>query len=136
MQDLVGGRIDYMCDTIQTGAVQANSGTVKGIAVMSPKRVPVVSGLPTTGEQGLAGAEATVWNAYFFPKGTPQPIVRKMNKALGDMLARPDFREKSEALGLALVPPEQRSPEYLAKYLGEEIERWGKVIRAGGISVD
>lgn len=136
MQDLVGGRIDYMCDTIQTGAVQANSGTVKGIAVMSPKRVPVVSNLPTTGEQGLAGAEATVWNAYFFPKGTPQAIVRKMNKALGEMLARSDFREKSEALGLSLVPPEQRSPEYLAKYLGEEIERWGKVIRAGGISVD
>ena len=136
MQDLIGGRIDYMCDTIQTGAVQANSGTVKGIAVMAPKRVPIISGLPTTAEQGLAGAEATVWNAYFFPKGTPQPIVRKMNKALNDMLARSDFREKSEALGLSLVPPEQRSPEYLAKYLGEEIERWGKVIRANGISVD
>ena len=136
MQDLVGGRIDYMCDTIQTGAAQANGGTVKGIAVMAPKRVPIIAGLPTTGEQGLAGAEATVWNAYFFPKGTPQPIVRKMNKALGDMLARSDFREKSEALGLSLVPLEQRSPEYLAKYLGEEIERWGKVIRAGGISVD
>ena len=136
MQDLVGGRIDYMCDTIQTGAVQANAGTVKGIAVMAPKRVPIISGLPTTAEQGLAGAEATVWNGYFFPKGTPQPIVRKMNKALGDMLARADFREKSEALGLSLVPPEQRSSEYLAKYLGEEIERWGKVIRASGISVD
>ena len=136
MQDLIGGRIDYMCDTIQTGAAQANAGTVKGIAVMSPKRVSVVANLPTTGEQGLAGAEATVWNGYFFPKGTPQPIVRKMNKALGDMLARSDFREKSEALGLSLVPPEQRSPEYFAKYLGEEIERWGKVIRAGGISVD
>lgn len=136
MQDLIGGRIDYMCDTIQSGAVQANAGTVKGIAVMAPKRVAVVAGLPTTGEQGLAGAEATVWNAYFFPKGTPQPIVRKMNKALGDMLARSDFKEKSEALGLSLVPPEQRSPEYLAKYLGEEIERWDKVIRAGGISVD
>jgi tripartite-type tricarboxylate transporter receptor subunit TctC len=136
MQDLIGGRIDYMCDTIQTGAVQANSGTVKGIAVMSPKRVSIVPNLPTTGEQGLAGAEATVWNGYFFPKGTPQPIVQKMNKALGQMLARSDFREKSEALGLSLVPPEQRSPEYFAKYLGEEIERWGKVIRAGGISVD
>lgn len=136
MQDLIGRRIDYMCDTIQSGAVQANSGTVKGIAVMAPKRVAIVSGLPTTGEQGLAGAEATVWNAYFFPKGTPQPIVRKMNKALGDMLARSDFREKSESLGLSLAPPEQRSPEYLAKYLGEEIKRWGKVIRAGGISVD
>ena len=88
------------------------------------------------GDPRVAGAEATVWNGYFFPKGTPQPIVRKMNKALGDMLARPDFREKSEALGLSLVPPEQRSPEYFAKYLNEEIERWGKVIHAGGISVD
>lgn len=136
MQDLIGKRIDYMCDTIQSGAVQANAGTVKGIAVMAPKRVPIIAGLPTTSEQGLAGAEATVWNAYFFPKGTPQPIVQKMNKALGDMLARSDFKEKSEALGLSLVPPEQRSPEYLAKYLGEEIERWDKVIRAGGISVD
>ena len=135
MQDLIGGRIDYMCDTIQTGAVQANSGTVKGIAVMSPKRVPVASGLPTTGEQGLDGAEATVWNGYFFPKGTPQPIVRKMNKALGDMLARSDFREKSEALGLSLVPPEQRSPEYFAKYLGEKIELWEKDPR-GRVNVD
>jgi tripartite-type tricarboxylate transporter receptor subunit TctC len=136
MQDLIGGRIDYMCDTIQSGAVQANAGTVKAIALMAPKRATVVAGLPTTGEQGLAGAEATVWNAYFFPKGTPQPIVQKMNKALGAMLARADFKEKSEALGLSLVPPEQRSPEYLAKYLGEEIDRWDKVIHAGGISVD
>lgn len=136
MQDLVGQRIDYMCDTIQTGAAQANAGTVKGIAVMAPKRVSVVANLPTTGEQGLKGAEATVWNAYFFPKGTPEPIVRKMNEALGKMLARADFKEKSEALGLSIVPPEQRSPEYLAKYLNEEIERWGKVIHAGGISVD
>jgi tripartite-type tricarboxylate transporter receptor subunit TctC len=136
MQDLIGGRIDYMCDTIQTGAAQANSGTVKAIAVMSPKRVSVVSNLATTSEQGLPGAEATVWNAFFFPKGTPQSIVRKMNKALNDMMERPDFRERSEGMGLSIVPPEQRSPEYLAKYLPEEIERWGKVIRAGGISVD
>ena len=136
MQDLIGGRIDYMCDTIQSGAVQANAGTVKGIAVMSPKRVSVVAGLGTTGEQGLAGAEATVWNGYFFPKGTPEPIVRKMNKALGEMLARPDFKAKSESLGLSIVPPEQRTPEYFAKYLGEEIERWRKVIHAAGISIN
>jgi tripartite-type tricarboxylate transporter receptor subunit TctC len=136
MQDLIGGRIDYMCDTIQTGAAQAKGGTVKGIAVMAPKRVPIIAELATTGEQGLKGVEATVWNAFFFPKGTPEPIVRKMNKALNDMIARPDVRSKLEGLGLEIVPIEQRSPEYLAKLLPQEIERWGKVIKATGISVD
>ena len=136
MQELIGGRIDYMCDTIQTGVAQVKGGSIKGIAVMSPKRVPIIAVLATTGEQGLQGVEATVWNAFFFPKGTPQPIVRKMNKALGDMMARPDLREKLEALGLSIVPPEQRTPEYLANYLPPEIERWGKVIRASAISMD
>jgi tripartite-type tricarboxylate transporter receptor subunit TctC len=136
MQDLIGGRIDYMCDTIQTGAAQAKGGTVKGIAVMAPKRVPIIADLATTGEQGLRDVESTVWNAFFFPKGTPDPIVRKMNKALNDMIARPDIRSKLEGLGLEIVPPEQRSPEYLAKLLPQEIERWGKVIKATGISVD
>jgi tripartite-type tricarboxylate transporter receptor subunit TctC len=103
---------------------------------MSPKRVPIIAGLATTGEQGLQGVEATVWNAFFFPKGTPQRIVRKMNQALGDMMARPDLREKLEALGLSIVPPEQRTPEYLARFLPEEIERWGKVIRASSVSMD
>jgi len=136
MQDLIGGRIDYMCDTIQTGAAQAKAGTVKGIAVMAPKRVPIIAELPTTGEQGLPGVEATVWNAFFLPKGTPDPIVRRLNKAMSDTVDDPTMRKRLEDLGLEILPPEQRSPEYLAKYLPEEIERWGKVIRAAGISGD
>jgi tripartite-type tricarboxylate transporter receptor subunit TctC len=94
MQDLLGGRIDYMCDTIQTGVEQVKSGTVKGIAVMAHQRVPIIADLATTGEQGLAEVEATVWNAFFFPKGTPELIVRRMNKALGDMVERPDIRQR------------------------------------------
>ncbi|HEY2135873.1 MAG TPA: tripartite tricarboxylate transporter substrate-binding protein [Xanthobacteraceae bacterium] len=136
MQDLIGGRIDYMCDTIQTGAMQANAQTVKGIAVMSPKRVPIIPDLPTTGEQGVADVEATVWNAFFLPKGTPEAIVRRLNKATGEMLDDPATRKRLEEFGLVVVPPEQRTPEYLAKFLPEEIARWGKVIKAAGISAD
>jgi tripartite-type tricarboxylate transporter receptor subunit TctC len=136
MQDLIGERIDYMCDTIQTGATQAKSNTVKGIAVMSAKRVPIIADLATTGEQGLAGVEATVWNAFFLPKGTPEPIVRRLNKAMSDTLDDPATRKRLEAFGLEIVPPEQRTPEYLAKFLPEEIARWGKVIKAAGISAD
>jgi tripartite-type tricarboxylate transporter receptor subunit TctC len=136
MQDLIAGRIDYMCDTIQTGATQAKAQTVKGIAVMSMKRVTIIPDLATTGEQGLAGVEASVWNGFFFPKGTPEPIVRRMNKAMSDTIDNPSVRKRLENLGLEIVPPERRSPEYLAKFLPEEIERWGRVIRAAGISAD
>src|SRR6266545_1807468 len=136
MQDLIGGRVDYMCTTIQSGAVQAKQGTVKGIAVMAEKRAPIIPDLPTTGEQGLAGVEASVWNAFFFPKGTPEPIVRKLNKAMSDMLDDPAIRKRLEELGLEIVPPEHRSPEYLAKFVPQEIERWAKPIREAGISAD
>ena len=136
MQDLVGGRIDFMCDTIQTGAAQAKSQKVKGIAVMSPKRVSIIGDLPTSGEQGLPGVEASVWNAFFMPKGTPDPIVRRMSKAISDMLDDPAVRKRLEDLGLEIATPDRRGPEYLAKLVADETERWGKVVRAAGISGD
>lgn len=133
MQDLVGGRIDYMCDTIQTGAEQARAGAVKGLAVMAPKRVPIID-LPTTGEAGLPGVEATVWNGFFYPKGTPRDIVSKLNKALNIMIERPDVKKRMAELGLEILPPEQRTPEYMAEFLPKDIERWGKVIKEAGLA--
>jgi len=135
-QDLIGGRIDYLCSTIQNGAAQAKQGAVKAIAVMAEKRVPIIRDVATTGEQGLPGVEASVWNAFFFPKGTPEPIVRKLNKAMSDTLDDPAIRRRLEDLGLEIVAPERRTPEYLAKYLPAEIERWAKPIHAAGISAD
>jgi tripartite-type tricarboxylate transporter receptor subunit TctC len=136
LQDVVADRMDYMCTTIQSGAVQAKQGTVKGIAVMAPRRAAIVPDIATTGEQGTANVEATVWNGFFLPKGTPKPIVDKMNKALEQMIARPDTRKKLEDLGLEILPPEQRTPAYHAKFMKEDIERWSKVIKAAGISVN
>src|SRR6476659_6696314 len=136
MQDLIGGRIDYMCATIQSGAAQSREGTVRGIAVMAEKRAPIIPDLATTGEQGLPGVEASVWNAFFLPKGTPDPIVRKLNKAMSDTVDDPAIRKRLEELGLEIASPERRSPEYLAKFLPAEIERWAKPIREGGVSAD
>jgi tripartite-type tricarboxylate transporter receptor subunit TctC len=133
MQDLIGGRLDYMCDTIQTGAEQANGGTVKGIAVMGPTRVSIID-LPTTAEAGLDGVDATVWNGFFYPKGTPREIVLKMNKALNQMVERPEVQKRMAELGLTILPPEQRTPEHLAAFLPKDIERWGKVIRDAGLA--
>ncbi len=135
LQDVIADRIDYMCTTIQSGAVQAKQGTVKGIAVMAPRRASIIPNLATT-EQGLAGVEATVWNGFFFPKGTPKAIVDKMHGAIEKMIARPEIRQKMESLGLEILPPEQRTSAYMAEFLKQDIERWGKVIKAAGIHVD
>jgi len=135
-QDLIAGRLDYMCSTIQTGAALVKQNEVKGIAVMSPRRVGIIPDLPTTGEQGLAGVEASVWNAFFLPAGAPEPIVRKLNKAMSDTVDDPEIRKRLESLGLEIVPPEERTPEYLAKFLPEEVARWGKVVHDAGITAD
>jgi tripartite-type tricarboxylate transporter receptor subunit TctC len=136
VQDLIGGRIDYMCATIQSGAALINQGQVKGIAVLSEERVPISPDIPTSGEQGLPGVESSVWNAFFVPKGTPEPIIRKLNKAMSDTLDDANIRKRLQELGLVIVPHERRTPEYLAKFLPQDIARWGKVIQAAGISAD
>jgi len=133
-QDLIGGRIDYMCSTIQTGAAMAKQGSVKGIAVMAPRRVAIIPDLATTGEQGLSGVEASVWNAFFLPRGAPEPIVRKLNKAMSDTVDDANVRKRLEDLGLEIAAPERRTPEYLAKFVPEEIARWTKVAQAAGIT--
>jgi tripartite-type tricarboxylate transporter receptor subunit TctC len=136
MQDLIGGRIDYICATIQTGAAMANQGAVKPIAILSDKRVPIIPGVPTSGEQGLKGVESSAWNAFFLPKGAPDPIVRRLNKAMSDALDDPAMSKRLEELGLDIVAPERRTPEYLAKFVPQEIARWAKPIQAAGISGD
>ena len=89
-----------------------------------------------TGRGRGPGVEASVWNAFFLPLGTPEPIVRKLNRAMSDTVDDPTIRRRLEELGLTVVAPERRSPEYLAKYLPQEIERWRKVVVAAGISAD
>ncbi len=133
-QDLIAGRLDYMCSTIQTGAALVKQGEVKGIAVMSAKRVKIIPDLATTGEQGLPGVEASVWNAFYLPKGAPAPIVAKLNKAMSDTLDDPVIGKRLEDLGLEIVPPDERTPDYLAKFQADEVKRWAKVVHDAGIT--
>lgn len=136
MQDVIAGRTDFMCATIQSGAAQARQNLVKGIAIMADKRSPIAPDLQTTGEQGLPGVEASVWNGFFVPKGTPEAIVKKLNKAMSDTVDDPAIQKRLEELGLEIVPPERRSPEYLAKFLPEDVQRWKKVVQDAGITTD
>jgi tripartite-type tricarboxylate transporter receptor subunit TctC len=136
MQDLVGGRLDFICEQISTAVSHIESGTVKAIAILGPDRVTVLPHLATAREQGLADLDCNSWAALVLPKGTPDPIVKRLARAVDEAVASPSLRERMEKVGVAIAPVERRTPEYLAKYVPAEIARWGTVIRAARITAD
>jgi tripartite-type tricarboxylate transporter receptor subunit TctC len=135
MQDLMGGRVDYLCDIITTAKPQVEAGTVKPIAILTKERSKVLPNVPTAIEQGFE-VEAYTWNAFFLPKGTPQAIVRKLNHATVEAMKTPAVREKLESAGLVFVSDDRTTPDYLAKFVQREIVKWAAPIKAGHISVD
>jgi len=135
MQDLIAGRIDYVCDSVSTSLPQIESNTIKAIATTGARRAPALASVATAREQGL-DFEVTAWQGLFLPKGTPEPIVRRLNRAVGEVLDMLHVRERLDALGEEIAPPERRSPEYFAKFLAGEIARWSGPIKASGVSAD
>ncbi len=134
-QDLLGGRIDYMCGGITTSKPLIDNGSVKGLAVFSRKRSPVMPDLPTAVEQG-ADMEAYTWNAIFLPKGAPDDVVRKLNAAARKAMTLPEVQAKMSGLGVRMVSEEQATPKYLAGFVKSETEKWAAPIKASGVSVD
>lgn len=136
MQDIAAGRVDYICDVISGALPLVQSKAVKPIAYLSLKRSPVLPNVPTAHEQGLAEFDTSSWHALFFPARTPDAIVWRLNAALKETLDTPSVRERLESLGATVVPPERRSPDYLAGFLRREIAKWAGPIRASGIATD
>src|SRR5947208_1800839 len=105
MQDLQGGRIDYLCEIVSTAKPQIDGGTVKGIAMMTKERSKVLPNVPTGIEQGVPNLEAYTWNAIFLPKGAPAEMVNKLNRATVEAMQSANVRERLEGLGAVIVPP-------------------------------
>ena len=135
MQELMSGRVDYLCDIITTAKPQIDGGAVKAIAILTRQRSPVLPNVPTAIEQGY-DIEAYTWNAFFLPKGTPEEIVQKLNRATVEAMKTPTVREKLESAGLKFVSDDRTTPEYLAKFVQSEIAKWAVPIKASGVSVD
>src|SRR5258708_31495420 len=93
MQDLMGGRVDYLCDIITTAKPQIDAGTVKPIAILTRERSKVLPDVPTAIEQGF-DVEAYTWNAFFLPKATPEAIVQKLNHATVEAMKTPAPRRQ------------------------------------------
>jgi tripartite-type tricarboxylate transporter receptor subunit TctC len=133
MQDLIAGRYDYICTLSPTGKPMIDGNTVKGMAILQRERSPEMPNLPSTAEQGLPDFEVSTWFGAFFPKGTPQPIIAKLNAALATTLDSPWVRDRFKEIVANVAPPNTRSPEYLGKYAASETEKMAAAIRAAGI---
>ena len=136
MQDLQGGRIDFLCEIISTAKPQIDGGSVKAIAMMTKDRSPALPNVPTAEEQGTKGMEAYTWNALYLPKDTPAPIVKKLADAANQAMETPAVKERLASLGAVVVTPDRRSAEYLAKFTKDEIEKWAAPIKKSGAQLD
>jgi len=135
MQDLTGGRIDYLCDIIATAKPQIDAGTVKGLAIMTKERASVLPNLPTAIEQGT-DVQAYTWSALFLPKGAPAAVVQKLNAAAVGAIKTPSVRERMEGLGATLVADDRATPQYLGQFVKSEITKWAGPIKASGVTID
>jgi tripartite-type tricarboxylate transporter receptor subunit TctC len=136
MQDLIAGRINYLCDAVSTAQSQIKAGAVKPIAVLARSRSAALPDVPTAQEQGMTGFEANNWIGLFFPKHTPEPIVRHLREATVEAMNTPSVRERMAAIGTDLVTPDRTTSDYLAHFVVSEIKKWQAPIRASGVSIE
>ncbi|MFL6693238.1 MAG: Bug family tripartite tricarboxylate transporter substrate binding protein [Ramlibacter sp.] len=136
--DLIGGQIDVMFSDIPPALQHVKGGRLRAIAVTSARRQSALPDVPTVAESGAAGTrdfEAVAWQSLVAPAGTPADVVRRDADALARVMAQKDLRARLEADGFEPVATPM-SPEQLAAYIRTETDRWGKVIRASGATVD
>ena len=132
MTDLLGGQVDLMCDQTTNTISQLDGGKIKFFAVSTTKRLgmPSLSKLPTLDELGLKGFNVTIWHGLYAPKGTPKPVVDKVNGALKKVLKDPDFMKSEESMAAVIVNDARTNGAEHKKFVESEINKWGPVIRA------
>jgi tripartite-type tricarboxylate transporter receptor subunit TctC len=136
MQDLMAGQIDILLDTPAVSLPQVQAGTIKAYAVTAKSRVPVAPNIPTVDEAGLPGFYFSFWHAVWVPKGTPKPIIAKLNEAVVNALADQTVRKRLTDIAQDIYPREQLTPEALAAFHRAEAEKWWPIIKAAGIKAE
>lgn len=136
LQDLMAGRLDFIAEQVSTVAPHVEAGTLKAVAVLGPDRVTSLPDLRSAAEQGVGNLDCGSWQALLLPKGAPDALVRRLAAVVNETVESPSVLERFNKIGVSVPARERRTPEYLAKFTPAEIERWGAVIKAAGISAD
>ncbi len=132
MKDLLGKQVDLLCDQTTNTTQQIRAGTVKAYAVTSLERVPTLPELPTMDESGYKDFEVGIWHGMWVPKGTPQPVVDRLQKALQSAMANEKFQANMKELG-ATVLVNDANPQALADKVKQQVPQWEKLFRKAGI---
>ena len=131
--DVVAGQVHFMIDGPPPFLGHVKAGRLRALAAASDRRLEQLPDVPTFAEQGYQGMEAGLWYAMLAPRGTPQPVIRRLNTAINEALRQPDVRQRFAA---SSVEPVGGTPEACASYLAAEIKRWGEVARAAHIRIE
>ena len=128
--DVMGGHVAMTFVPIAAALPPVRAGKLRPLGVTAAKRSAELPNVPTIGEAGVPGYDASGWNALLAPRATPREIVLKVHAALTDSLGAPKVKEILASSGAEAAPT---SPEGLARFLQAEIAKWGKVVKAAGI---
>ena len=134
--DVIAGRIDYICNYVSIGAAAVKAGQVKALAMLARERTPLLPDLATADEQGLKDFDVSAWNAILLPKAATPAMVAKLNAAIGKALDDPKLRARLDAIGLVAAAPNRRGPDYLRKFLNDEIAKWAGPVKAAGLVME
>jgi tripartite-type tricarboxylate transporter receptor subunit TctC len=134
VQGLLGKQFDFMIDNLPSSLPQIQAGKFRALAVTSAKRNPALPNVPTMAEAGVPDMVVTAWFGLFAPAGTPQAVIDKVHAAAVHAMKQPEVRKRlTEQMGGEVGGEPQA--EYKA-FVAGEIQRWGQVVRAAGISAD
>src|SRR6195256_6224781 len=128
LNDAIGGQIDGVCDAAAsvTGAIQG--GRLRGLVISSPARLRTLPEVPTSAEAGLPDFQQQGWNGLFAPKGTPDAIIARLNAALRAAVASDALQARMDDLGSIPATGEELSPDYVAKLVPAEIDKFRKLL--------
>jgi tripartite-type tricarboxylate transporter receptor subunit TctC len=130
MQEILGGRVDLLCDQTTQTTEYIRAGQVKVFATPSRQRIATLPEIPTTTEAGLPGFEVTVWHGLYAPRGTPAPVCARLTQSLQAALREPRIVQRFAEIGTAPVSQADATPEAHRRFWTADIAKWKPVIEA------
>jgi len=133
LNDVIGGQVPVFFANVASGLTHVNGGKLRALAITGAKRVPSLPDTPTMAEAGIPGYEVYEWNAIFAPAGTPPAVIEKLAEAIASAMRSAVVRARVASLGGEIAG---YGPKEAGRFVREQTELWGKVVKAGGIKVD
>ena len=132
--DVAGGQVAFAFDAIAPHLPHIKSGRTRVLAAISPKRLAMFPDVPTMTEVGYAQVAASIWYGMMAPAGVPKPVIAKLNTEVNRALGLPDVKERMAGAGIDAAAP--NTPEDFAKFIQDELAKWGPVVKASGAKSD